>query len=149
VEQDLWLCPVEDRRRQGATREGMLEGLSLGSYLLLVDYTSRLCRQGKAFLHHLITVRKVAYSTCNQKVGAIRFFYRHVLGQQDFQLRVPAKRNGRLPEPLSRGQIGRLFDVTTNTKHRVLLMTAHGGGLPVTARSVVDLPREQQRALEE
>ena len=48
VEQDLWLCPVEDRRRQGARREGMLEGFSLGSYLLLVDYTSRLCRQGKA-----------------------------------------------------------------------------------------------------
>jgi REP element-mobilizing transposase RayT len=48
VEEDLWLCPVEDRRRQGAAREGMLEGFSLGSYLLLVDYTSRLCRQGKA-----------------------------------------------------------------------------------------------------
>jgi hypothetical protein len=26
----------------------MLGGFSLGSYLLLVDYTSRLCRQGKA-----------------------------------------------------------------------------------------------------
>lgn len=48
VEHDLWLCPVEDRRRQGASREGMLEGFSLGSYLLLVDYTSRLCREGKA-----------------------------------------------------------------------------------------------------
>jgi len=48
VEQDLWLCPVEDRRRQGSQREGMLEGFSLGNYLLLVDYTSRLCRQGKA-----------------------------------------------------------------------------------------------------
>jgi hypothetical protein len=48
VEQDLWLCPVEDRRQQGSAREGMLEGFSLGSYLLLVDYTSRLCRQGKA-----------------------------------------------------------------------------------------------------
>jgi REP element-mobilizing transposase RayT len=48
VEQDLWLCPVEDRRRQGGQREGMLEGFSLGSYLLLVDYTSRLCRKGKA-----------------------------------------------------------------------------------------------------
>jgi REP element-mobilizing transposase RayT len=48
LEQDLWLCPMEDRRRQGASREGMLEGFSLGSYLLLVDYTSRLCRQGKA-----------------------------------------------------------------------------------------------------
>lgn len=28
----------------------MLEGLSLGSYLWLVDYTGRLCRQGKARL---------------------------------------------------------------------------------------------------
>ena len=48
VEEDLWLCPLEDRRPQGSLREGMLEGFSLGSYLLLVDYTSRLCRQGKA-----------------------------------------------------------------------------------------------------
>ena len=48
VEGDLWLCPLEDRRRQDGTREGMLEGFSLGSYLLLVDYTSRLCRPGKA-----------------------------------------------------------------------------------------------------
>jgi REP element-mobilizing transposase RayT len=48
VEHDLWLCPVEDRRGQGGQREGMLDGFSLGSYLLLVDYTSRLCRKGKA-----------------------------------------------------------------------------------------------------
>jgi REP element-mobilizing transposase RayT len=48
VEQDLWLCPVEDRCRKGSLREGMVEGFSLGSYLLLVDYTGRLCRQGKA-----------------------------------------------------------------------------------------------------
>jgi REP element-mobilizing transposase RayT len=48
VEQDHWLCPVEDRRGQGSDREGMVETFSLGSYLLLVDYTSRLCRMGKA-----------------------------------------------------------------------------------------------------
>ncbi len=53
VEQTHWLCPLEDRRRRGAVREenareGMVEGLSLGSYLLLVDYTGRLCRNGKA-----------------------------------------------------------------------------------------------------
>jgi hypothetical protein len=30
-------------------------------------------------------VQKVAYSTCNQKLAGIRFFYREVLGQQDFQ----------------------------------------------------------------
>ncbi len=30
------------------SREGMLEGFSLGSYMLLVDYTGRLFREGKA-----------------------------------------------------------------------------------------------------
>ena len=62
VEQDHWLCPLEDRRSKserggeiktgmkqpGEIREGMLDGFSLGSYLLLVDYTGRLCRNGKA-----------------------------------------------------------------------------------------------------
>jgi len=84
------------------------------------------------FLHHLITQRRVAYSTCNQKLAGIRFFYRHVLGRPDFALRVPAKRSGRLPEPLSRGEIGRLLEAATNPKHRALLMTTYGGGLRVS-----------------
>ena len=48
VDQDHWLCPLEDRRRQGSDREGMLAIFSLGSYLLLVGYTGRLCRSSKA-----------------------------------------------------------------------------------------------------
>ena len=48
LEESLWLCPVEDRRRIDSAREGMIEGFSLGSYLLLVDYTGRLFREGKA-----------------------------------------------------------------------------------------------------
>jgi hypothetical protein len=48
LEESHWLCPLEDRRRKDSRREGMIENFSLGSYLLLVDYTSRLCRAGKA-----------------------------------------------------------------------------------------------------
>jgi hypothetical protein len=48
LEESLWLCPIEDRRRLDSSREGMLEGFSLGSYLLLVDYSGRLFRTGKA-----------------------------------------------------------------------------------------------------
>jgi hypothetical protein len=48
LEEALWLCPIEDRRRLDSSREGMLEGFSLGSYLLLVDYTGRFFREGKA-----------------------------------------------------------------------------------------------------
>ena len=49
IEDDLWLCPIEDRRHQDASsRPGLLDGFSLGSYLQLVDWTSRLAREGKA-----------------------------------------------------------------------------------------------------
>jgi len=53
IDQDHWLLPIEDRRQQfydnaAANRKGMLESFSLGSYLLLLDYTGRLFRSGKA-----------------------------------------------------------------------------------------------------
>ena len=48
LEDSLWLCPIEDRRGLDSTREGMMQGFSLGSYVQLVDYTGRLFRQGKA-----------------------------------------------------------------------------------------------------
>jgi hypothetical protein len=48
LEQSHWLCPLQDRKADGASREGMLPGFSLSSYLELVDWTARLCRAGKA-----------------------------------------------------------------------------------------------------
>ena len=48
IEQLHWLCPLEDRSTLGASREGMLPGFSLPKYLLLLDHTSRLFREGKA-----------------------------------------------------------------------------------------------------
>jgi hypothetical protein len=50
LEEGHWLCPIEDRRRLDSEREGMVEGFSLGNYLLLVDFTARLYREGKATL---------------------------------------------------------------------------------------------------
>ena len=53
AEQDHWLIPFEDRRphtncKPSSDREGILEKFTLGNYLLLVDYTGRLVRKGKA-----------------------------------------------------------------------------------------------------
>jgi hypothetical protein len=47
LEEGHWLCPIEDRRRLDSAREGMVPGFSLGNYLLLVDHTARLFREGK------------------------------------------------------------------------------------------------------
>lgn len=88
--------------------------------------------QVREFLHHLIAERKLAFSSCNQKLAGIRFFYRHVLGQEKFDLRVPAKRSGKLPEPLGRREIAHLLEAPANTKHRVLLMTCYATGLRVS-----------------
>ncbi len=48
LEESIWLCPIEDRRKLDSSREGMIEGFSLGNYLLLVEFTGRLFRDGKA-----------------------------------------------------------------------------------------------------
>jgi site-specific recombinase XerD len=85
----------------------------------------------RGFLHHLIVERRLAFSSCNQKAAGIRFFYRHVLGRDEFDLKVPAKRSGRLPEPLSRSEVARLIEAARNAKHRVLLMTCYAAGLRV------------------
>jgi site-specific recombinase XerD len=88
--------------------------------------------QVRDFLHHLITVRKLSYSSCNQKIAGINFLQRHVLGRTGFHLKIPIKRSGRMPEPLSRSEISRLLAAARNLKHRVLMMTTYCGGLRVS-----------------
>jgi site-specific recombinase XerD len=85
--------------------------------------------QVRQFVHHMITERKLASSTVNLRLAAIRFFFRRVLGDKTFDLRIERKSNGRLPVPLSRKEIEKLFEVTKNAKHRAMLMAAYGGGL--------------------
>ena len=82
------------------------------------------------YIHHLVTERKLAYSSCNQKLAGLKFFYQRVLGRKELDLRVPAKRSGRLPEPFSREEVARLLQAAEyNPKHRMLLMTGYATGL--------------------
>jgi integrase/recombinase XerD len=85
----------------------------------------------RSYLHYLITEKKLAFSSCNCQIAAINFFYREVLGQC-VNLRVPMKKQGRLPEPLSREEVIRLLKAAGNSKHRVLMMTAYSAGLRVS-----------------
>ena len=47
----------------------------------------------RSYLHYLLVDRKLAAQTINGRVVAIRFFYRQVLGQEDFDLNVRCKRS--------------------------------------------------------
>ena len=48
LKEPLRLRPIEDPRGLDSSHEGMIEGFSPGNGLLLVDYTGRLFREGKA-----------------------------------------------------------------------------------------------------
>jgi integrase/recombinase XerD len=42
------------------------------------------------------------------------------------------KRDKKLPTALSKGEVQKLFDATTNLKHKAILMTVYGGGFRVS-----------------
>ena len=60
----------------------------------------------------------------------VRFLYRITLGLPDPHFYLPgAKTPSTLPEILNHDELVRLFSVTTNLKHRAVLMTAYAAGL--------------------
>jgi site-specific recombinase XerD len=80
------------------------------------------------FVHYLIVGKKLAIGTVNQMLTGIKFLYGEVLGRE-IDLKIPTKKTGKLPEPLSREEIARLLDVARNVKHRAIMMIAYGAGL--------------------
>jgi integrase/recombinase XerD len=81
---------------------------------------------------YLTRERGVSWSSFNQMVCALRFFYCETL-RKDWDLkRIPYQKGGRkLPEILSREEVTALFRVVPNIKHRAILMSMYAGGLRV------------------
>jgi len=114
-----------------------LSGRTTESYVYAVEQLAKYYRQPpdqltleqvRDYVHHLIAERKLAASTCNIAICALRFFYRHVVGWTNVDLRMKVKRSGRLPEIYSCEELERLFKAATNPKHRAYLMTTYAGG---------------------
>ncbi|MDT0617569.1 integron integrase [Salinisphaera sp. P385] len=87
-------------------------------------------KEVEAFLSHLAVERSVAASTQNQALGAILFLYRDVLGIELPWLDdvVRAKRPARIPEVLSRQEVGALF-AHLEGQHWLLAGLLYGSGL--------------------
>ena len=79
------------------------------------------------FLHE---ERGLTWQSCNCARHGITFFYRITLGLPEQHFYLPgAKTPSLLPELLNHDELVRLFGVTTNCKHRSVLMTAYAAGL--------------------
>jgi site-specific recombinase XerD len=88
------------------------------------------CEDVRTFQLHLIQERKLAYSTFNQAVCALRFLYTHTIRVPWPVTMVPfGKRPKKLPTVLGRKEVDRLIQCTANLKHRTFLMTLYSAGL--------------------
>lgn len=86
--------------------------------------------QIESYILHLLEVRKLAWSSCNQAVCAFRFFYGVTLQRASFALQIPHGRTPqKQPEILSRLEVMRLLDAATGVRDRVLLKTTYAAGL--------------------
>jgi integrase/recombinase XerD len=84
----------------------------------------------KAYLLYLIKERKLAPSTHNVVVHALRFFYdmvlRRTISYHDFPL---IKEPKKLPDILSTTEVASIIKAVVNIKQRAILVLAYGAGL--------------------
>jgi len=95
----------------------------------------------RRFQLYLIEEKKVAYSSFNQAVCAIRFLYTHTIRVPWPVTMVPfGKRPKTLPTVLSRAEVDRLLQCTPNLKHRTFLMTLYAAGLRLSEAAHLKIP---------
>ena len=100
LEEALWLIPIEDRRQLDSQREGMLSGFTLANYLLLVEHTGRMFREGKASISAEVSdiLARVGSSAegwqaCMQRLQGERLLGRFISGSREL-LQSTAQRLG-------------------------------------------------------
>jgi site-specific recombinase XerD len=90
-------------------------------------------QQVKDYLLHMISERKLAWSTCNIAVNAFRFLYHTTLKRDAAIFEIPRRKQPqKLPEILSREEVACLLAAATNPKHHALLATTYAAGLRVS-----------------
>lgn len=86
----------------------------------------------KDYLFHLVEEKKVATSTLNSAINALKFYYGTIL-KKDFIYEVKRPRKDKkLPVVLSKEEVGRILSNVDNIKHKALLMLVYSAGLRVS-----------------
>ncbi len=87
----------------------------------------------QAFFAHLAIERGLCGATCRLYLNAVRFLYLQVLQWPSFDvpMTIPKKAQ-RIPELLTRAEVGRILSCCSNPKHHMVLRTCYGCGLRVS-----------------
>jgi site-specific recombinase XerD len=112
------------------------------SYLAAVTDLARFYRKSpdeldtdklQVYFNHLAQERELSAATCRLYLNAVRFLYLQVLKWSSFDVPlVVPKKPQRIPELLTREEVGRIVHACANPKHRMLLELCYGCGLRVS-----------------
>jgi len=76
---------------------------------------------------------KLSENQIHSRINAIKFYFEKVLHREKMFFDIPRpKKPASLPKTLNRKEVQALFDVTTNLKHKLILMLCYGMGLRVS-----------------
>ena len=91
------------------------------------------------FQWYLLQERKLAPVTVEIRMSALRFFFKKMLKRRDIHFDdLPFPKTPRkLSTVLSREEVGRMIDETTNLMHRTILMVLYGTGVRRTELSLL------------
>ena len=85
------------------------------------------------YLLYLIKEKHYTQSSVNGAYSALKILFEKVLEKGWDANKIPrSKRLKTLPSVLSKEEVNRLFEVTTNTKHKSILMLLYSGGLRIS-----------------
>jgi integrase/recombinase XerD len=102
----------------------------------------------RQFLNYLINERQLSASAINAHNSALRFLYAVTLNRNLNYRQIPRlKQIRRLPGILTKEEVGRIFEVCSNLKHRAILMTIYGSGLRLSEISKLKISDIDSKAM--
>jgi len=132
--------PLEDLRREMVSRKYSLKTIKAYLYynrnfLEFIDENPDNVTEEniKNYLFHLVEEKKVATSTLNSVINALKFYYGIVLKKKKFSYEIKRPRKDKkLPVVLSREEVARVLSNVDNIKHKAILMLVYSAGLRVS-----------------
>ena len=102
----------------------------------------------RGYFEYLATERSLSGASCRLFLNGIRFLYLQVLERPSFDVEIPIpKKAQRIPELLTRAEVGRILTACTHPKHRMMLTLCYGCGLRLSelvSLKVRDIDAERQ-----
>ena len=87
----------------------------------------------KSYLLYCLKELKLSENQVHNRINAIKFYFEKVLNQPQIAIEIPRpKKPNLLPKVIHADDITKMINLTTNLKHKTMLMLAYGMGLRVS-----------------